>query len=84
MTAPSREASATGQERVVPVVSPGPLVPVADFGPTDQIRGWVVLPALINLSVSASPEPKTAAGMGKKTQGDSLALPYYEAVPPPY
>src|ERR1700744_5272758 len=42
MTAPSREASATGQERVVPVVSPGALVPVADFGPTDQIRGWVV------------------------------------------
>src|SRR6202008_515155 len=28
-------------ERVVPVVSPGPLVPVADFGPTDDIRGWV-------------------------------------------
>lgn len=42
------------------------------------------LPALINLSVSASPEPKTAAGMGKKAQGDSLALPYYEAVPAPY
>src|ERR1700742_2948263 len=42
MTAPPREAAATGQERVVPVVSPGPLVPVADFGPTDQIRGWVV------------------------------------------
>ena len=42
------------------------------------------LPALINLSVSAGPEPKTAAGMGKKAQGDSLALPYYEAVPAPY
>lgn len=26
----------------MPVVSPGPTVPVADFGPTDQIRGWVV------------------------------------------
>jgi dolichyl-phosphate-mannose-protein mannosyltransferase len=42
MTAPPRETSATGRERVVPVVSPGPLVQVADFGPTDQIRGWVV------------------------------------------
>lgn len=29
-------------ERVVPVVSPGPLVPAADFGPTDDVRGWVV------------------------------------------
>jgi len=42
MTAPPRETSATGQERIVPVASPGPLVPVADFGPTDHVRGWVV------------------------------------------
>lgn len=42
MSAPPREAPVAGQERVVPVVSPGPMVPVADFGPTDQIRGWVV------------------------------------------
>ena len=44
MTAPPREASVALEnrvERVVPVVSPGPLVPVADFGPTDHIRGWV-------------------------------------------
>src|SRR5262249_5960931 len=42
--APPREASVVSEdcvERVVPVVSPGPLVPVADFGPTDHIRGWV-------------------------------------------
>ncbi|OBH03886.1 dolichyl-phosphate-mannose--protein mannosyltransferase [Mycobacterium sp. E3247] len=42
MSAPPRETPVAGQERVVPVVSPGPMVPVADFGPTDQIRGWVV------------------------------------------
>ena len=46
MTAPPRETSLSVedavQERVVPVVSPGPLVPVADFGPIDHIRGWVV------------------------------------------
>ena len=29
------------QERVVPIVSPGPLIPVADFGPTDRVRGWI-------------------------------------------
>ncbi len=40
MTAPPSEAP-VARERVVPVVSPGPLVPVADFGPTDHIRGWV-------------------------------------------
>src|SRR3981081_3668932 len=46
MSAPPSEASLTVDsavpERVVPVVSPGPLVPVADFGPTDHIRGWGV------------------------------------------
>ncbi|HEY1441264.1 MAG TPA: dolichyl-phosphate-mannose--protein mannosyltransferase [Mycobacterium sp.] len=46
MSAPPRETSlnvdSAVQERVVPVVSPGPLVPVADFGPIDHIRGWVV------------------------------------------
>lgn len=26
----------------VPVVSPGPLLPVADFGPVDRLRGWVM------------------------------------------
>ncbi|CPR08629.1 dolichyl-phosphate-mannose-protein mannosyltransferase [Mycobacterium bohemicum DSM 44277] len=45
MTAPPRETSLTEgaaeQERVVPVVSPGPLVPPADFGPLDHVRGWV-------------------------------------------
>jgi dolichyl-phosphate-mannose-protein mannosyltransferase len=45
MTAPPRESSLdvddATEERAVPVVSPGPLVPVADFGPTDDVRGWV-------------------------------------------
>jgi dolichyl-phosphate-mannose-protein mannosyltransferase len=44
MIAPTRETSgATAEqvERVAPVVSPGPVVPVADFGPTDDVRGWI-------------------------------------------
>ncbi|OBA57552.1 dolichyl-phosphate-mannose--protein mannosyltransferase [Mycobacterium sp. 1100029.7] len=45
MSAPPSEASldteGAAPARVVPVVSPGPLVPVADFGPLDHIRGWV-------------------------------------------
>ncbi len=27
-------------ERPVPVISPGPVVPVPDFGPTDRVEGW--------------------------------------------
>src|ERR1700755_3297665 len=46
MTAPPRETSHSDEdvleERVVPVVSPGPLVPAADFGPADRARGWIV------------------------------------------
>src|SRR5262245_30133525 len=45
MTAPPRETPVAVQERVDPpsrLVSPGPVVPVADFGPTDDIRGWLV------------------------------------------
>ncbi|MCV7031550.1 dolichyl-phosphate-mannose--protein mannosyltransferase [Mycobacterium sherrisii] len=46
MSAPPSEASVTAEgavaERAVPMVSPGPLVPVADFGPLDHVRGWVV------------------------------------------
>lgn len=41
MTAPPLEPPLAAQERVVPVVSPGRLIPVADFGPTDRVRGWV-------------------------------------------
>src|SRR6202000_3467705 len=45
MTAPPRESAVAvedHEECVAPVVSPGPLVPVADFGPVDTVRGWVV------------------------------------------
>jgi len=42
MTAPPRETSVASQEHAVPVVSPGPVVPIPDFGPTDRMQGWVV------------------------------------------
>ncbi|MGA9376546.1 MAG: phospholipid carrier-dependent glycosyltransferase [Mycobacterium sp.] len=29
-------------ERAAPVISPGPLVPVPDFGPLDRLQGWVM------------------------------------------
>ncbi len=29
-------------ERAAPVISPGPLVPVPDFGPVDRLQGWVM------------------------------------------
>ena len=38
MTAPT----AVLPERAVPVISPGPLVPVADFGPVDRLNGWAM------------------------------------------
>src|ERR1700722_13573260 len=47
MISPTRETSVASDEgsgrveRVAPVVSPGPVVPIADFGPTDDVRGWV-------------------------------------------
>jgi dolichyl-phosphate-mannose-protein mannosyltransferase len=31
---------AVDSRRAVPVISPGPLVPVADFGPVDRLQGW--------------------------------------------
>ncbi|WP_343603296.1 phospholipid carrier-dependent glycosyltransferase [Mycobacterium sp.] len=34
----------------VPVVSPGPLVPVADFGPADRGRGWAMTVAITALA----------------------------------
>jgi dolichyl-phosphate-mannose-protein mannosyltransferase len=39
VTATATEPALT--ERHVPVISPGPLMPVADFGPTDRLQGWV-------------------------------------------
>lgn len=46
MTAPSTVVP----ERAVPVISPGPLVPVADFGPLDRARGWVMTAVIAALA----------------------------------
>jgi len=35
-------APATDAQRAVPVISPAPLVPVADFGPVDRLQGWAM------------------------------------------
>ncbi|SON61016.1 putative dolichyl-phosphate-mannose--protein mannosyltransferase [Mycobacterium simulans] len=46
MTAPPAETSVFNEDPVeqsaIPVVSPGPLLPIADFGPVDRLRGWIV------------------------------------------
>ncbi|MEB3031611.1 dolichyl-phosphate-mannose--protein mannosyltransferase [[Mycobacterium] nativiensis] len=42
MSAPTATVPADVPERTAPVISPGLLVPVADFGPTDRVRGWGV------------------------------------------
>jgi dolichyl-phosphate-mannose-protein mannosyltransferase len=36
--------------RTVPVISPGPLVPVADFGPTDRLQGWATTAVITALA----------------------------------
>lgn len=51
MTAPP----ATGQlavaaEPAVPVISPAPLLPVADFGPLDRARGWAMTAVIVALA----------------------------------
>ncbi|RFD23855.1 dolichyl-phosphate-mannose--protein mannosyltransferase [Mycobacterium uberis] len=33
------------------MISPGPLVPVADFGPTDRVRGWITTSVITVLAV---------------------------------
>ncbi|MGH3849763.1 MAG: dolichyl-phosphate-mannose--protein mannosyltransferase [Pseudonocardiaceae bacterium] len=48
MTAPPDERVAP--ERAVPVISPGPLVPVPDFGPVDRLPGWVVTAVITALA----------------------------------
>ncbi len=44
MTAPPRESPALEHdaEQAVPLISPGPVLPVPDFGPTDRLYGWAV------------------------------------------
>jgi dolichyl-phosphate-mannose--protein O-mannosyl transferase len=36
--------------RAVPVISPAPLVPVADFGPVDRLQGWVMTAIILALA----------------------------------
>lgn len=36
--------------RAVPVISPGPLVPVPDFGPADRIEGWAATAIVTSLA----------------------------------
>jgi dolichyl-phosphate-mannose-protein mannosyltransferase len=37
-------------DRPVPVISPAPLVPVADFGPTDRLQGWAATAVITALA----------------------------------
>ena len=48
MTAPADELVAKG--RAVPVISPAPLVPVADFGPVDRLQGWAMTAVITALA----------------------------------
>ncbi|GFG70591.1 dolichyl-phosphate-mannose--protein mannosyltransferase [Mycolicibacter senuensis] len=50
MSAPTATSSAAVPERTAPVISPGLLVPVADFGPSDRARGWAVTAAVTTLA----------------------------------
>ena len=65
MTAPPRETSVAPQERAVPAVSPGPVVPIPDFGPTDRMQGWVVFEQLVPLI-----EQRLASGAWPRTVTD--------------
>ncbi|MFN8044399.1 MAG: phospholipid carrier-dependent glycosyltransferase, partial [Mycobacterium sp.] len=52
-------------QRHVPVISPGPLVPVADFGPVDRLEGWAataIITALAALTRFANLGSPTDAG----------------------
>lgn len=48
MTAPAADPVVT--QRPVPVISPGPLVPVADFGPIDRLQGWAMTAVIAALA----------------------------------
>lgn len=42
MTVSALAGSVATAQRTIPMISPGLLMPVADFGPTDRGRGWAV------------------------------------------
>jgi dolichyl-phosphate-mannose--protein O-mannosyl transferase len=45
-----RTDDAVVEQRSVPVISPAPLVPVADFGPLDRLQGWVMTAVITALA----------------------------------
>ena len=48
MTATATEEPSAA--RAVPVISPGPLMPVADFGPVDRLHGWAMTAVITALA----------------------------------
>lgn len=40
------------RERTVPVISPGPLAPPADFGPLDRLEGWAATAVVASLAAA--------------------------------
>ncbi|HZE16164.1 MAG TPA: phospholipid carrier-dependent glycosyltransferase, partial [Mycobacterium sp.] len=52
MSAPPRESPVAVTEPAVPVISPGPLVPVPDFGPVDRLHGWAVTAVITALAAA--------------------------------
>lgn len=43
-------ADPEAQERPVPLISPAPLVPVPEFGPTDRLEGWAATAVVASLA----------------------------------
>ncbi|MCW2733829.1 MAG: dolichyl-phosphate-mannose--protein O-mannosyl transferase [Mycobacterium sp.] len=52
MTAPPIEPDVAAIEsaRSVPVISPGPLAPIGDFGPQDRMQGWAMTSVIMALA----------------------------------
>jgi len=50
MTITAEDLAAPPDERHPPVISPGPLVPVPDFGPTDRLAGWAATALVASLA----------------------------------
>lgn len=44
------DVAAADSVRPVPVISPAPLVPIADFGPLDRLQGWAMTAVIMALA----------------------------------
>jgi len=44
------DVEAPPEEREAPMISPGPLEPAADFGPTDRLQGWAMTAVIAALA----------------------------------